>query len=91
MGQIIITEVPGSTILIEPDNDTPTIVIAAEGVQGPAGVSNIPGPAGPQGNAGPEQVFVQPDAPSAAGPYLWIETGLAPAGAGFTFWFEDGV
>lgn len=76
MGQIIITEVAGPTIFIEPDNAPATIIIAAEGVQGPAG---------------PEQVFVQPDAPSAAGPYLWIETGLAPGGAGFTFWFEDGL
>jgi hypothetical protein len=79
MGQIIITEVAGSTILIEPDNATPTIVIAAEGVQGPGG------------GGGGQQVFVQPDAPTAPGPYIWIETGLAPAGAGFTFWFEDGI
>lgn len=45
----------------------------------------------PSGGAGAQEVFVQPNTPSAAGPYLWIQTGLAPAGAGFTFWFEDGL
>jgi hypothetical protein len=41
--------------------------------------------------SGAQQVFVQPSAPTAAGPFIWVQTGLAPAGAGFTFWFEDGL
>ena len=45
----------------------------------------------PPDGGGGQQVFVQPAQPAAAGPYLWVQTGLAPNGSGFTFWFEDGL
>lgn len=34
------------------------------------------------------QVFIQADAPSAAGPWLWVDTSRPTA---LTFWIEDGL
>lgn len=89
MGQIIIQEIAGPRIIISgegapsvtiADRPEQRIVISAEGVQGPAA-----------DGGGGQQVFVQPDAPTATGPYVWFQTGLAPSGDGFTLWFEDGL
>ena len=95
MGTVTIQEIAGPRIVISGDESYPgvtiesipgaTIVIAAEGVQGPGGGG------GGGGGGGAQQVFIQPDAPAASAPFIWIETGLEPANAGFTVWFEDGV
>ena len=41
--------------------------------------------------SGDDRLYIQGAQPQIAGPYLWVQTGLAPAGAGMTFWIEDGV
>lgn len=65
------------------------VAVIEMGVEGRPGRDGADGQGG--GGAAAQQVFVQPDAPTADGPFIWIQTGLAPAGAGFTFWFEDGL
>ncbi|HEY5549738.1 MAG TPA: hypothetical protein VIK37_00825 [Candidatus Saccharimonadales bacterium] len=35
-------------------------------------------------------LFIQNSNPAAAGPFMWVQTGLGSSGQGITFWIEDG-
>lgn len=35
-------------------------------------------------------LFIQSSNPGAAGPFMWVQTGLGSNGKGMTFWIEDG-
>ena len=86
---------------VEVIESSETVIVSESGAQGPCGIQGEIGPAGPQGTqgvkgdtgdtgpAGPQNLFVQNAAPVYAGPYLWVQTGLA--GGGITLWAEDGL
>lgn len=59
-----------------------------DGAQGEQGETGPKGDKGDTGDIGPQNLFIQPDAPTYAGEYLWVQTGLA--GGGVTMWIEDG-
>lgn len=47
---------------------------------------------GPAGAPGPQNLFIQPEAPiTSQATYLWIQTGLGVGGTGITLWLEDGA
>lgn len=76
---------PGVTISPQTSNVTIT----------PAGdvrVNISQGVEGAQGPAGPQILFIQPEAPVVVPgtPYMWVQTGLGGDGQGFTVNFEDG-
>ena len=56
-----------------------------------AGGTNEQGATGSQDSAKKAPTYVGSEPPAAAGPYLWVQTGLGADGGGFTFWIEDGT
>lgn len=46
---------------------------------------------GLRGEAGPQNLFVQPDEPTFEFPGVWVQTGLGDLGEDMTIWVEDGT